>query len=139
MNDKGFTLIELLGVIVVLSIIALITISVIDSSLRKGKDNLSVAQRQQIIKALKDYYADYRNSRDLNLLGNGEEICKTINDLKSSGYLPVDVRNPLNNKDYASDDKVCVQKECDGSCDSDTYENNISYDYCISIGGSVCE
>ena len=55
---RGFTLAELLGVIAILGIIAMITVPVIDRSLNQGKSNLSETQEQQLIKGLKDYYAE---------------------------------------------------------------------------------
>lgn len=139
MNTRGFTLIELLGVIVILSIISLITIPIIDRSLNKGKENLSTSQKEQLIKSLKDYYADSKNSRELYSASDGATFCKTINDLKNYGYLPANVKNPLTGKDYDSMDKVCVQKLCQySSCKSDSYENSVRYKYCISINGSEC-
>ncbi len=105
MKKNGFTLIELLGVIVILSIISLITIPIIDSSLNKGKDNLSVAQKKQVIKALKDYYADHLS--EFNLVS--EEACKGVTELQNLGYLPADIKDPKTNEEYTSF-SVCVKK-----------------------------
>ncbi len=107
MKNKGFTLIELLGVIVILSIISLITIPVIDSSLNQGKSKLSELQKQQIIKGLKNYYADQAHLSEFNSIV-GEE-CKSVESLKAAGYLPANIEDPKNGEDFNV--AVCVKKE----------------------------
>lgn len=106
MNKKGFTLIELLGVITILSVLALITIPIIDRSVNQGKDNLYDVQNGQLVKALKDYYAE--NLSEFNRVAG--EGCKSVGDLKSTGYLPTDLKDPRTNKDISEDTQVCAQK-----------------------------
>ena len=125
MKKNGFTLIELLGVIVILAVIALITIPIIDRSLNKGKQNLDKAQKEQIIKALKDYYASNKIT--------GSPACKKISELKSSGNLPDSVKNPLTGGDYGTNDKACVEQS--GGTVS-VYQTNIKYKYYVEIGGT---
>lgn len=130
MNKKAFTLIELLGVIVILTILALITIPIIDSSLNKGKENLDAAQKQQLIKALKDYYSE--NVKELSNVSG--EACKTINELKEAGALPADIRNPKTDASYEDSTQVCVNKVCNGAnCNSESIydQSNYSYEYYI--------
>lgn len=109
MKNNGFTLIELLGVIVILTILSLITIPIIDVSLNRGKEGLSDTQRNQIIKALKDYYEE--NFDELNGVSDDENnpTCKDANFLQDRGYLPADIKDPKTNKRL---DKVCIWKIC---------------------------
>ena len=88
---RGFTLAELLGVIAILGIIAMITVPVIDKSLNQGKSNLSETQEQQLIKGLKDYYAENVREMPKNI---GDKKCLKISDLQNNGYLPLDIKNP---------------------------------------------
>lgn len=127
MKKNGFTLIEILGVIVILAVIATITIPLIDRSINKGKRNLEVAQKQQLIKALKDYYADYAHSKEMT----SNLSCKKISELVDSGNLDNPI-NPLTNSNYSSDDKVCAEKT--GS--SSVYESNVKYKYYVEIDGT---
>lgn len=129
MKRRGFTLIELLGVIVVLSVIALISIPIIDRSLNKGKKNLEKTQREQIIKALKDYYSDYNHSKEITT----SPSCKKISELQASGNLPVDVKNPLTGANYGTNDKACLEKT---GGDTSVYETNVKYKYYIEINGT---
>ena len=99
MERNGFTLIEMLGVIVILSILSLITIPVIDRSLNQGRENLSKIQEGQLIKALKNYYAEH-----LSEFNNDNPTCKSSDDLKNFGYLPTDLKNPKTGEDLT----VCV-------------------------------
>ena len=122
---NGYTLIELLGVIVIISVLALITVPIIDSSLNKGKQNLSDVQEKQIIKGLKDYY-----SAKLNELSNlSGEACKTVKDIQDAGFLPSEIKDPKSNTTYdVSNKEVCVRKTsttCLSHLDNDCY----NYDY----------
>lgn len=110
MKNKGFTLIELLGVIVILSILSIITIPIIDNSLNKGKENMSETQKQQLIKGLKDYYADPKYPDRLSKFNeiSTTEVCKKVyEDLQQGGYLPADIVDPKTNDGYT---EVCVKK-----------------------------
>mgnify|MGYP003571399059 CR=1 FL=1 len=129
MKKNGFTLIEILGVIVILSVIAIITIPLIDRTINKGKKNMETAQKAQLIKALKDYYADYSHSKTLN----SGESCQTINTLVSDGYLDNPV-NPMTKNKYDDSDKVCVKKT--GSSSAYEYQSSVKYEYYVEIGGT---
>lgn len=124
---NGFTLIELLGVIVIISVLALITVPIIDSSLNKGKDNISKVQEKQLIKALRDYYAS--NSKDLSSMEDGT-ICKTVKELQNTGFLPEKIVDPKTNHEYTDDElSVCITKETIQECEDDMFSNCIKYDY----------
>ena len=107
MKKNGFTLIELLGVIVILSVLSLIAVPVIDRSLNQGKENLSDIQEGQLKKALKNYYAEHLS--EFNNINN--KRCKTIEELKTDGYLPTDLKDPKTNKPLLEDINVCALRD----------------------------
>ena len=111
MKKNGFTLIELLGVIVILSILSLIAIPVIDSSLNKGKDNLYKIQEEQLIKALKDYYAEHLVEFGQISSDESSPSCRRIGELKDYGYLPTDLNDPKTNEPLSENIKVCALKD----------------------------
>lgn len=112
---KGFTLIELLGVIALLGILSLVTVPIIDRTLNQGKSNLYDIQNGQLVKALKSYCSE--NISLLNSLGDGEVLCKTVNELKNGGYLPDDLKDLKTNNSISGDLKICVKKEATYECD----------------------
>lgn len=75
---KGFTLAELLGVIVILSLIALITVPAITDTLQNYKIKLCNTQLEEIISAAKTWGAD-----NLVKLPSSEGQTKTVRDRKS--------------------------------------------------------
>lgn len=117
---KGFTLIELLGVIALVGILSLVTVPIIDRTINQGRNNLYNIQKEQLIKALKNYYAEHVS--ELNALPNGK-TCKTVYELKNIGYLPSTLKDPKTNKDLNTSLKVCVTKSMPG--------DNPKYDYSI--------
>ncbi|MBR3363150.1 MAG: type II secretion system protein [Bacilli bacterium] len=106
---KGFTLIEMLGVIVILSILSLITVPVIEGSLRQGREKLSDIQKGQLIKALKNYYAEDIEKLSEISTDENEPSCVDSDFLKESGYLPTDLKDPKTGKDLSVD--VCCWKD----------------------------
>ena len=126
MNKNGFTLIELLGVIVILSVLSLITVPIIDRSLNQGKKNLSDIQKGQLIKALKNYYAE--NLGKFNIDIDDGSACRSIEDLKNDGYLPIDLKDPKTNTDLSEDIEVCVSREKVCSDDVCSYKDSYSVD-----------
>ncbi len=107
MKNKGFTLAELLGVIALLGIISLITVPAIDRSLNKGKTELYETQIQQLKKGLKDYLSE--NIKEMPQT-DGKKTCKTISELQSDGYLPLNIKNPKTNEVFSQTTEVCVEK-----------------------------
>lgn len=113
--NKGFTLLELMGVIALLGIIALIAIPAIDRTINSSKEKLSKTQETQIIKGARDYFAEHTNELPCNeeehVVDNScsLEAQKTIDELKTKGYLPLDIKNPKTGSDY--DGNVIVTKQ----------------------------
>ncbi len=88
---KGFTLVELLGVLIVLAVIALITFPIINNTIKENKEKLYNIQLDEI-KSSAEKWA-YSN---LGLLpvNENESITVTLLELKKSGFVPIDSRNP---------------------------------------------
>lgn len=82
MKKNGFTLAELLGVMIILSIIALITFPIITDSFDKSTDKLSKEQKKSLENIARIWAT--KNSDELN-----EENPRyvTIEELKRSGLL----------------------------------------------------
>ena len=64
MNKKGFTLIELIGVIILLSAIALISVPIINNSIKNAKEKTYKGQIDTIIKAAKRYVIEVGPGND---------------------------------------------------------------------------
>ncbi|MBR3337138.1 MAG: prepilin-type N-terminal cleavage/methylation domain-containing protein, partial [Bacillus sp. (in: Bacteria)] len=105
MNKKGFTLAELLGVIILLSIIAIIAISTTGTNLEEGRQKACLAQGKNIIEAMKAYMVDNPNElpADENI-----EFSKKVEFLITHGYLAEDFTNPSTEKKYADDTYAVV-------------------------------
>lgn len=109
MKKNGFTLIEMLGVIVILSVLSLITVPIIDRSINQGKKNLSDVQKGQLIKALKNYYAEHLSEFNNISTVQNNPSCINTDVLKDAGYLPIDLKDPKTGEDLSVD--VCSWKD----------------------------
>ena len=78
---KGFTLIELLGVIVILSVIALITTPVIQSAISNNKNATCESQTKSYEKAAKNYVTNNIYEYDCNPGENEAEFEVNLSDL----------------------------------------------------------
>ncbi len=107
MRNKGFTLAELLGVIAILGIIALITVPAINRSLSQGREDLYLTQIEQIEKGAQDYYTEHTDELPEEI---GDTACKTIDELQTSGYLPLDIENPKTGENFSLTTEVCITK-----------------------------
>lgn len=94
---KGFTLAELLGVIVILSLIALITVPAITDTLQNYKIKLCNTQLEEIISAAKTWGAD-----NLVKLPSGEGQTKTVSlkTLSDYGYIDAVIQNPVTKENF---------------------------------------
>ncbi len=85
--NKGFTLIELLGVIIIISLLALIMFPNIISSFFDATNKLDEATELLVVEAAKDYYEENKNNiYDL-------DYCVTILTLQEDGLLSADVKD----------------------------------------------
>lgn len=91
---KGFTLIEIIGAIALLSTLSLLIIPIVNKNIKQSKEKLYLAQIEEIKEATEKWA--YKNM-DLLPKTEGEVKEVTILELKKSGDLPLDVRDPRNN------------------------------------------
>ena len=85
MNKKGFTLIELLAVIVILSIIAIISFTIIFKLIDDSRQDIYEANISTIEKAAEKWAVD--NS---HLVGKSAAYCLDVDDLVNGGYIKSD-------------------------------------------------
>lgn len=103
---RGFTLAELLGVLIILAVIAMIAFPIINKSLKDGKERLYNSQLEEIKLAAEKWA--YKN---INLLPtiDGEVVTITLLNLKESGDLPLDVRDPRTNELMPNDMMISIE------------------------------
>jgi len=92
---KGFTLIELLAVIILLGIIGLLIFPILTNTISNSKEKLYEAQLEEIRLAAEKWA--YLNTGVLPTVEN-EEITITLQELKKSGLIGLDIRNPIDNE-----------------------------------------
>ena len=90
MKKKGFTLVELLGVITVLGITALLIIPSVEKIIKKNKEKALENNKKTIITATKNWITDNKQK-----IMDGDEYIITVGDLKTSGYLEFNIKNPV--------------------------------------------
>ena len=101
MKKKGFTLIEMLGVLVILSLLALLIAPVITKVVKNNKQRLYDVQIETIEKAAKDYA-----TKNMDILPEeGATSAVTLGQLKKAGLVQMEIRNPIT-KELFSDDLV---------------------------------
>lgn len=112
---KGFSLVELLAVLVILGLLSLISIPLVNSSLKKSREKARVVQINEIVKASKKYAI--KNSFVLPQ-NEGEETTIQFKDLIKNNYIDsTQVVDPVTKKELNGCIKVCYK------C------SNIEYDY----------
>lgn len=105
-KKDGFTLIELLGILVLLVIIGLISFKVIDSSLKKGKNDAYEKQLKMIELSAKNYM-----SENMDLLpSTGNKTYVKLGTLKIGGFADMNISNPKTGKCFSNDLTVIVTK-----------------------------
>ncbi len=122
LNNRAFTLVELLGVIIVLSVIAVIIYPVYNESITNSKNNLY----NQQIKSLENASRRWGVENTSNLPMQSDQACGIqFSDLISGGYIAdTAIINPKNNQDLTG----CVIVEW--------WESNNQYKYTYS---STCQ
>lgn len=90
MNKKGFTLVELLAVIVILSIIAIVSFTVIFKMVNNSRTKLYDENIAIIEKAAEKWTAE-----NYELVGTTTPYCLNVNKLEDDGFISVDsMRDP---------------------------------------------
>ena len=104
MKKNGFTLVELLAVIVVLSLILVIAVPSVNKYIKQSKEKAYNTQISTIIEAVQAYA-----SANSGLLPRKEEFVVkiTLGQLKSSGLIKEEVKNP--NDDKYFDDALTIE------------------------------
>lgn len=90
MKEKGFTLTELLGVMVLLSILALITFPPIINQIKNAKQDISDATLTLIYNSAKLYVNDRPNTYQLT---DGDTYCITLQELVNQTYLKAPIED----------------------------------------------
>lgn len=117
---NGFTLAELLGVIVILAVVALIAFPIVSQSIDKNRQKLYQSQLDEI-----ELGAEKWAYENINMLptANNSTITITLLNLKESGFLPLDIKNPITGNLLPNDMTITI-----------TYRNN-SYE--ITVNGET--
>lgn len=115
MKTRGFTLIELLGIIVVLSVIALIATPIVQTSIGNNRNKMYEIIKQQLIGTAKDWASVNINSLPQN---EGDYVDVTLAELKTQGILKIDVSNPKSEKPFSNESYIRITK----------IKNNFSYE-----------
>lgn len=91
---KGFTLIEMIGAIILLGTLSLLIIPIVNKNIKQSKEKLYIAQIEEIKLATEKWA--YKN---MDMLPNdeGKIVEVTLLELKKSGDLPLDIRDPRTN------------------------------------------
>ena len=123
---KGFTLTEMLTVIIVLGLIMIIAYPIITSSISGYRDELYIAQVENIIDAAKSYVADNIDSFPCSEAGGKKDI--SLSTLTNEGYINDSLIDPTTNSSFSSTSKVIImceiitEEESDGSNYKYTYK-----------------
>ena len=128
MNKKGFTLVELLGVIVILSILALISIPIINSIVKDSQKQVKESNIDTILEAAYSYTLD--EDIDIELPeNNNESISITLDTLKKSGYLKKEIKNADTKEPYADTCTVTITKKAYDKDEADINNENSNMKY----------
>ena len=96
-NKNGFTLTELIGVIVLLGIIALISVPILNKTIKNSKEKAYNAQVKEIVSAAKKWGAQH-DSELPKINKNYKAV--SLKELIKEGYLEEDkILDPRNNED----------------------------------------
>lgn len=120
MNNKAFTLIELLGVLMIIAIIATVVTVTVDRSIKNSRVKTCEAQEKNIVEAAKTFLTDKQNKSYFPTDGSYSQI--SISTLKNNGYMDSDLKNPMTQNSYDSNDKVIVI-----SCGKKAYIYKVCY------------
>ena len=120
MKKQGFTLVEILAVITLLGIMALLIIPAIEGIIRGTEEDAYNTQIESMKLSLKNWGAENVFKLPSN---DGEFVEVTLGDLKLAGYVPVEFKDPRDDKCFSNSIILRITRE----------KNN--YDY--SIQGNI--
>lgn len=109
MKKRGFTLIELMGTLILLATIALITIPIVDTQIKKGKQQLY----DNAIESIKLSFEDWLSDQHITLKEN-ESVSITLTQLKQSKKTDMNITNPINEEFLPSDMVLVASKTSSG-------------------------
>ena len=107
MKKNGFTLIELMAVIIILALLSMIVVPIVENSINSGKDELYISQIDSIKVSLKKYAVDKINS---NIRNVGDDIYVSLYQLKTAGYVNLDIADPRSEKLIPNDMILHIEK-----------------------------
>ena len=105
---SGFTLVEILGVIIILSFILLAIIPNINNLLNGSRNKLYNEQIEEIKAATKSWSAVNSNNLPAS---ESESITVTLYQLKMSGFVPYNIKNPKTGDLFSDDMTVEISKK----------------------------
>ena len=133
---KGFTLIELLAVIIILGIIALITFPVVNSSIKKSKEEAL----QRTIDAIRQASYEYSVNNDIGYPSIDAPSSLTLEELKNAGFIEKDLVNPVTDEKmsgciwyYYDDNSKQYNFQYDEECSGPLIPPNIAITYDKSL------
>lgn len=107
MNKKGFTLAEIMGVIVLLAALALVLIPLVDKQLKDSNQKLYNSSIDSLKNSMGLYMAD-------KTLGLNESLTISLYQLKQTGLIDTDFKNPVTGE-YFANDIIITAKNVDGA------------------------
>jgi len=114
-GNKGFTLIELLATIIILSVITIIAVPAVNRSIKNAKEKLYQVQISYIEAGAKAWAAENVFSLPQE---HDESLTLTLGQLKMSGFVEFDIRNPKTKELFPNDMEITITK----------YNNTYIYD-----------
>jgi len=106
-NKKGFTLAELLGVLTVLGIIGIIVFPAVDKALKQGKEDLYNIQISNIKTGAMAWVSENPFIAPEN---EGDVITLTLGQLKQTGKVDDDIKNPEDKTLFPNDMLITITK-----------------------------
>lgn len=124
-NKKGFTLVEVLAIIVILGLIAVITIPIIDETLKKTKRNAAKDSTYGLTEVAKQYFYKLEESIDepVNYTCDFKNKCSELNiqgTRPTSGTIRIDsIGNVSGEVTFSDKYTFCIYKDnvYDGPCE----------------------
>lgn len=109
MKNKGFTLIEILAVLVLLTIIVVTVYPYVKDAITNSEEKAYDTQIASIKKAAEEWALKKENISNLPDR-DGEVLTINLGDLKISGLLPLDIKNPISDEFLPNDMLITITK-----------------------------